>query len=132
MSAGNGKAQDDFDFDFSDLPETSSGLEVQVVLSKLVRATGSLARWARAVHLERTAQQTLLRGIVLAVLSGSGAVVVAIGGAIWTMASDRAATAAEMAAMREDIADLREAHDRSEERFWNESHRWHRADPDDE
>lgn len=110
----------DLALDFSDIPETGTvGTDPSAAMRALIRAVQGLGRWAQREHRARRTQQATLRGVILAVIGGSGAVVVAIAGAIWTVSADRAETRASLDAMRDDVAELREAYERVEARQWD-------------
>lgn len=114
--------------DLDDLPDTAgvAGTDSTAVITRLARAVAGLGRWAR----RQASAARLVRQLVLAVVGGSGVVVVAIGGAIATYSSGRAEERAEREALRSDVAELRAAIDRVEERQWGGGDRWRRTDTD--
>lgn len=83
-------------------------------LSEVVRGLG---RWAR----RQAKWQSLVRGLLATSL-------LSIGGGIWWGASTLTELQAESRANREDIAEIRAAIERIDERQWAEGERWHRVD----
>lgn len=113
--------------DLDDLPDTGSIGEPHAV-ARLFDAVRSLGRWAKRTSSERKSERAQVRGVIVAVLGGSGAVVVALATAIWYGATLAAESRTEARALREDVAELRAAIERVEERQWTGGDRWRRVD----
>lgn len=110
--------------DLDDLPDTASIGAADPLTARIAKAVGGLGRWAR----RQASAARLVRQLVLAVIGGSGVVVVAIAGAIATYSAGRAEERAEREALRADVSELRAAIERVEERQWTDGDRWRRTD----
>jgi hypothetical protein len=113
--------------DLDDLPDTAS-IGQPAAAGRLRDAIAGLLRWARRTASERRSERAQVRGVIIAVLSGSGAVVVALATAIWYGATLAAESRTEARALREDVSELRAAIERVEERQWSGGDRWRRTD----
>ena len=115
--------------DLDDLPDTSRIGVADPLFARALKALHGLSRWAKRVTNERNDEaearqkesaetKAAIRGVGRSVIGGSGAVIVGLVSAGWYAATLVAEVRAESRALRDDVAELRTAIERVEERQW--------------